>query len=806
MPRWLKIILKTIAVLFVLLCMALFAVTMYISFNKKSILADVTKVLNKNLNGGKLTIGGMDPTFLQGFPNVSLSLKEVVLKDSLWEKHHHTFLQAQSFSISVNTFALFKGVIAINKVTINQAKVDLFTDSTGYSNTSVFKKNNHPQKEKNSDDNSIAELKKFELNDVQFVLDNQKGHKLFHFNVDNLNGKMDYPGDNWNANVSLKVFAKSLAFNTLRGSFIKDKLVQGDLSAGYDDNTGIITLQPKILNIGEDDFIISAQFFTKKRDGDFVFDITEKSLSWKHASALLAPNISEKLNMFNLKNPLAVHCVLGGNFNSSGDPSIDVSAKVENNLLTTPGGTIDSCSFNGVYTNSFDKKKPLSDANSAIELFGLKGNYEQVPFKVDTGIISNLDKPVISGTLKSDFAVSRLNHLLGETMNFTKGKANINLKYQADIVNFKLVKPAIGGIINISNADFVYLENKLNFRNTSLLLDFSGEDLLLKNIRLQSGKSIVAMEGSVKNFKNLYYSAPEKIVVDWQIRSPQLYLGEFLGYLSSRAKKPVKKSNSSNLIDQLNTVLNKAQANMHLQVDKAYYYKFLATAVKADLLVSDAGIQLKNVTAKSAGGTFNLNGSVTQNGNINHFAINTNVDNANIGNFFYAFNNFGITDFSYKNLRGFLSLKSNIAGNITDLGNLVPKSISGTVYLNLKKGALIDFAPIKNVGKFAFPFRNLDVITIDNLNGKFDLLGDKIRINPMQINSSILNMNVAGIYGFNKGTSIALDVPLRNPKKDEDITNKQELKERRMKGIVLHILASDGDDGKIKIGWNSNHK
>jgi len=95
------------------------------------------------------------------------------------------------------------------------------------------------------------------------------------------------------------------------------------------------------------------------------------------------------------------------------------------------------------------------------------------------------------------------------------------------------------------------------------------------------------------------------------------------------------------------------------------------------------------------------------------------------------------------------------------------------------------------------------VITIDNLNGKFDLLGEKIRINPMQINSSILNMNVVGIYGFTKGTSIALDVPLRNPKKDEDITNKQELKERRMKGIVLHILASDGDDGKIKIGWNS---
>ncbi|RYY05942.1 MAG: AsmA family protein, partial [Sphingobacteriaceae bacterium] len=382
-----------------------------------------------------------------------------------------------------------------------------------------------------------------------------------------------------------------------------------------------------------------AQFFTKKRDGDFEFDITENSLQWKHASALLAPNIAEKLNMFNLKNPLAIHCLLGGNFNSSGDPSINVKAKVKNNTLTTPGGMVDSCSFQGLYTNSFDKSKPLSNENSAIELFSLQGNYEQVPFKVDTGIISNLDKPIVTGTLKSDFAVSRLNHLLGETMNFTKGRANLNLRYRADIVDFKFTKPAIDGVVNIENADFVYLQNKINFKNTSLSLDFSGEDLLLKNIRLQSGKSIVAMEGSVKNFKNLYYSAPEKIVVNWQIRSPQLYMGEFLGFLSARTKKPVKKSTNNNFGDQLSTVLEKAQANMHLQIDKAYYFKFLATDVKADLLVSEAGIKLKNVAAKSAGGTFNLNGSVAQSGNSNRFAINSNVDNVNIGSFFYAFDN-----------------------------------------------------------------------------------------------------------------------------------------------------------------------
>jgi hypothetical protein len=157
-----------------------------------------------------------------------------------------------------------------------------------------------------------------------------------------------------------------------------------------------------------------------------------------------------------------------------------------------------------------------------------------------------------------------------------------------------------------------------------------------------------------------------------------------------------------------------------------------------------------------------------------------------------------------KNIRGFLSSKTNISGVISDKGNLLPNSLYGTIVFDLKKGALLSFEPVKSVGKFAFPFRDLDNITFTNLNGKFDVRGQRITINPMQINSSLLNMDIAGIYSISTGTNITLDVPLRNPKKDADITDKNEKRERRMKGIVLHLLATDGEDGKIKIKLNRN--
>jgi hypothetical protein len=45
---------------------------------------------------------------------------------------------------------------------------------------------------------------------------------------------------------------------------------------------------------------------------------------------------------------------------------------------------------------------------------------------------------------------------------------------------------------------------------------------------------------------------------------------------------------------------------------------------------------------------------------------------------------------------------------------------------------------------------------------------------------------------------------LRNPKKDTAIVDQTERNKKRMRGIVLHILATDGEDGKIKIKWNKN--
>ena len=137
---------------------------------------------------------------------------------------------------------------------------------------------------------------------------------------------------------------------------------------------------------------------------------------------------------------------------------------------------------------------------------------------------------------------------------------------------------------------------------------------------------------------------------------------------------------------------------------------------------------------------------------------------------------------------------------------MVPNSMNGTVDFNLQNGRLKNFSALKSVGEIAFPNRNMENISISELDGNFTINGENVAIRPMQISSSVLNMDIQGIYSFGKGTEIFVDVPIRNPKRDKDITDEDELAKRRNRGIVLHLLAEDGKDGKVKVKLTTRRK
>ncbi|RYE24929.1 MAG: AsmA family protein [Sphingobacteriales bacterium] len=806
--RWLKLALKIIGG-FILLMLILFACVIgYVNLNKKAVLKAITEQLNDNISG-TLSIENMEPTLIRGFPGVSISLQNVLLRDSLWDVHKHDLLRAKEIYVSVNAFSIIKGAPRIRDVSINEANIYLFTDSNGYTNTRLFTPKEHRDTSKKKAQPRINHLY---FNNVNLVFENKTKNKLFQLDIKNLETVLDYKLEGgWDANIDLNALVKQFNFNTDKGSFLKNKRLVTDLKISYDKAKQTLNIPEQEIEIDDDEIMLGGQFVFATTPSTFELNIKANNIAYKNATALLSPSISGKINILDFEDPIDLQASLKGSMKYRDTPLVKVDWQVKDNVFKTPGGDIKKCSFNGTFFNEYVTGNGRSDRNAVVTLTGLKGEWSAIPFSSDTIRVTNLISPVLQGRFMSKFAVTKLNPIIGtSTFHFDKGNVDVNLLYKAGIRNNDTTEPYIFGTIRLTNAAMTYVPRKMAFTNTSATLKFMGSDLFLDNVKLQKGNTQLAMQGSLKNFLNLYYKAPEKILLDWHVRSPLINLSDFKSFLEKRndslkAEQPKKSlaTNATKISTQLNKVLDQSSVHMDVKVDKLVYQKFEATDINADVTLTNTDITLKNFIVKHADGSLKMDIRLLQQGLVNNFTVKTNVSHVNIAKFLYAFDNFGQTSITDRNVNGKLTANIDVSGAVKDDGKLMPRSFNGTASFEFEDGALVQFEPLKKISKFVFRNRNLDDIRFNTIKNKFDIKGDKITIYPMSIESSAINMNIEGIYSFAAtGTDINVDIPLRNPGKDELIEDEELKNERNMKGIVVHLKAIDGEDGKVKIKWN----
>ncbi|GIQ59185.1 hypothetical protein Flavo103_23210 [Flavobacterium collinsii] len=790
--------------LIALLLIACGGLSLYFNRNKTEIIAKINTKINENING-KFHIGDFHYKFLTGFPNFTLALKDVEVKDNQWATHKHTLLKAKEIEVRLNVTSLLQNEINIHKILINDAAIYVYKAQNGYSNANIFK----PKKKKSPENKSDTEttINQIELNEVHFTLNNLLGHKLFDFDVDRLQSKVDYDGDNWQTDVFLDTQIKSLAFNTVHGSFAKQKELKGTFAVSYSASNEKIDVVTKGLKIGSDAFDITAFFNLAKGKALFGINIGTTIL-WQNASNLLSANISSKLNRFNLQKPIDVNCDIKGDFNAEGDPRIVVQAIIKNNELSIPDGLIKNCHFKGIFTNNFKPTAGYNDANSAIILTNFAGEYENIPLSIPQLSINNLEKPLATGNVSSDFDIERLNEISNDKwIQFTAGHAKANLKFQFDIVDLYITKPRFIGKIDVDDASFHYIPKNVRAVKTNIHLDFTEKALLIKQIAYKHNKNTIFVEGKIDNFLNLYYDAPEKMIVNWKIYCPNIDLKQFLGVLATSQKvnptaKTTKKPTISN---HLRTVIDKCVVVIDIKADKINYNKLTATNTTATVQMIDSRLVIKNGSLQTSGGSITFNSEVKPSGKNFAFSSNANVNRVDIASFLKSFNNFGIQSFSPSNIKGKLSSQANVTGFINGNGELITNSMHGNLTFNVNQGALLNFEPIVKIGKFAFPFRDVKNITFSDLSGTLKLRGEQVDVNNFTISSSVLNLDAEGVYSFGRGTNLALTIPLRNSKNDIKLATKAERDAVRERGIVLHLIALD-EEGKMKIKWGKRDK
>jgi hypothetical protein len=775
-------------------------VWIYVLVNKKMIIGEVTAMIKDKVKGD-ITIGDLDPSLVSTFPFVSIRLTDVTLRDSLWKQHKHELVNAKDVWLRLGLWGIFSGSPKVNKIIVQDGAFYLFRDSTGYSNDYIFKSNS-----KGGGDGKPSDIPDVELKKVRVTMDFLDRNKLYDFAVEKLKCVVKNREELVTLDVKTAMFVHSLAFNKTNGSFVKEKPLDGHFKLKLTRKTKTLSFDNIQLKIDGHPFRFTGMFNFSTPPPLYKLTIQTNDINYRKASALVSYNISKKLDSFNIEAPLDVTAHLDGSKRPNRNPLINIDAVVKNSGLSTPIGSFTNASFKGHFSNQLSLAEKRTDKNSGFLFTDFSGVWEGIKLNSDSIRISNLLNPILKCDLKSEFAMKELNDLLGSnTIAFTKGSSKLDIRYHGSITPGDTSGSSIYGDLSFSDATIYYIPRKISLTDCSGKLEFDDQDVYVRRLKAQSGNTSLLMNGGVKNLLTLIDESPEKLILNWNIASPNLNLADFTSFLQKRttaAQNVSTRRKFMKLTNQLDKMMQDCSVELQLNAEKLRYKKFDATNVAANLKLTDRVIALRNVLVQHAGGSLSLTGSLKEEKIHNSINLSASMNNVDIQKVFTSFNNFGQDGIMDRNLRGNLTTKINLVAGITDKAEILSNSLKGVIVISLKNGRLIDFEPVQKISERAFKNRDFSDIRFAELKDKLQVDGSQIKINRMEIQSTVLTMFVEGIYDVKKGTDLSIQVPLSNLRKrdqDEELVNKGVASKT---GVSLRLRAKTGEDGKAKISWD----
>ncbi|HVU59182.1 MAG TPA: AsmA-like C-terminal region-containing protein [Puia sp.] len=794
----------------------------YVTIQKQTILQKTRVELKKRL-GGDASIGDMDISFFHHFPNVTVHLSKVTLRDSLWQEHHHDLLDAGNLYISLALFrSVFAGKLRVGRVYVEKGSVYLFTDTTGYSNTSALKQGSPGSSED-------VQPPDFSFADVRLVVERQDRHKFFDVEFRRLDCAVDKEGRALSLAANADALVKNFSFNTEKGSFIKDKTLSGRCVLQFNTGSKILQFNKVTLHIDGHPFVLTGRFFPNVKPDPFTLNIQTTGIPYRKATALLTPLIQQKLDLYDVDKPVSIQAELDAGSADDPTPLITVHMNLQDASVNTPVGRFGGVNVMMHFTNEWVRHEKRRDENSAIRLLSFSGWLLNIPLHSDTAVITDLKHPMLHCDLRSGFELTRLNEVLGSrSIAFRKGACSLNVRYQGPMREDDSSAVSVLGSMTIDSATVVYLPYNFQLTDGTGKIRFKDQDLVFDKLEARAGGSKISLKGIVRNIIPLIDQNPGEIhagaagggqtqsngepmvhpAMDFTLSSSRLdledlapVLGKPVAESAARAGSKPLFSESAGRLDQLLRT-----GAIHLQIDAAElrYEHFSGVRAKAELLFQGNEVQLKKMELAQDDGSLTLTGIFRRQpgGGGNPLSFKSHLEQVDLPKLFTAFSNFGQDGLTAKNLKGRLTADVAMTGLLTDKARMVKKSMKGSVNFSIKGGQLIDFEPMEKIHETVLKKRDLSEIRFGELTNQLDLDTTTLNIHRMEIQSTAFTLFVEGTYDLKAGPDLSVQVPLSNLK-DRNAAIPPDSKGNDGKaGLSLRLRVRRGDDGKMKISWD----
>ena len=673
----------------------------YLESNKTKILDDLSF-----LHEGSISFKEASLSIYEHFPNVTLTLKNVHLKDSLSDQRQLPFLELKKVYTLLTINDLWHRKLSLNTLILEDGQLNLITDEFGYNNLKHLLLNQQKKVEKTK---KTAFWKDIQVNTsaldlrikrVAIQVNNVIKQTNISGQINELSTVLNLETKDLAAKVQMDLAIDNLSFNPKSGVFLPNSRLSGILDFAWQDS--LLTIEPFDMGINQETFIFGAHFYTR---GSGISSMTfeNENTRLNKVLPLLPIKVQNSLAAYKISTPFYAKTQIITSFKPNVRPEIIVDFKLANQALVVHDIPFKQTSLNGKFINRIYKdhrkdkegkkrfRLSLKNVNTQQGQFNIQSEEIKVRATPETGPVIKM-KTNVSGAAvgisdwlendqfifeKGDFILSAdINGALNDLDNIlTKSDASLELKdfltvYRPANVSFpfremKLKKESGDAFFTLVNSSFV-----------------EGHDLLV--------------DGFLKNFPALLVAfSQQQVTSEANLVGKKLAWTDFLNFfeengLQKNGQPKTLRQKKQSMKASIKGLYQNFHPKLQVKFDTLAYYDLLRLdSFESGLYFRDANtVILEKTRFLYDGGTVEFGGQLDiRNDQQTPFEFELTTKALNLAKSLPSLNYLNIKLFSeLESLPENLNLTISHKGILDDEKGLIANSSTGKVVFDVNDG------------------------------------------------------------------------------------------------------------------------
>jgi len=368
-----------------------------------------------------------------------------------------------------------------------------------------------------------------------------------------------------------------------------------------------------------------------------------------------------------------------------------------------------------------------------------------------------------------------------------------------------LLKADLKGYGQITNGQFTFVPRGYDFKAVDTRFSFDGADLHLEEVGLLLNHNKIGGHGTICNFLPFLFLPDRTLKASFEVQSPRFNLDRFKAPEKFQVQQAEQAESPTVITRLVNAGLENIEADFRMQFDTVNYRAFVARAVGGRVEMGKGRVAFDDAVMDLADGTFRLSGEVTgMEENAPVLNLQADLQNTDVRKAFRAFDNFGQSALRHQNLEGKLTAGIKFQARANANYELDTNSLRGHFDLHLTDGALLELPALDSVRNLLFARRDLSHIDFATLENRFQLNGQLLGIERMEVRSSVLTFAVSGQYDLSdqRRTDLLLEIPMANLfRRDLNRAALEQIEEGLSGPNILLRLIPDDRGAGLRVKW-----